>query len=107
MSDKPFKDLYSCMLDTLIPCFGETICYRPRSGGTFTIKAVFDRDAIQVDPSTEEVVASNLPKIGIKLAELPGRPEQGDRVDIEKESFYVTDSQEDGQGGASLLLHRM
>jgi hypothetical protein len=101
-----FKDLVCGLLDVAIPCFGESVCYRPKRGGAHTIEAVFDREAIQVDPDTEEIVASNNPRIGIKLSDIPNPPQQGDRVDIGQERFEVTDSQEDGQGGAALLLLR-
>ena len=59
------------------------------------------------DPDTEEIVASNVPMIGIKAANIPFDPEQGDKVRIGKRLFEVTDSQEDGQGGIRIILHRV
>lgn len=92
------------LLDTVIPCFGEDVCYRPQAGGAFTIKAVFDDDHIFSDPDTEELISTNNPRIGVKLLDLAFHPLQGDRVDIGRESFDVTDVQEDGQGGAEIHL---
>lgn len=102
-----FKELVGGLLSVAIPTFGQEIDYRPKRGGSFTIMAVFDRAFEQIDPDTEEVVASNIPMIGIKLADLPFKPDRLDEVRIEGERFEVTDSQEDGQGGATLALHRM
>ena len=63
-----FKELVGGLLDVAIPTFGETIDYRPNAGGSFSIEAVFDRSFEQIDPDTEEVIASNVPMLGIKLA---------------------------------------
>ena len=99
-----FKDLVDCALDVLIPCCGETICYRPSKGGVFTIPAVFDDDFLDVEVDSEEFVASQSPRVGIKLCNLPFEPTDKDHVSIGKRSFKVKDSQEDGQGGATLFL---
>jgi len=101
-----FKELVGGLLDVAIPTFGETIDYRPNAGGSFSIEAVFDRSFEQIDPDTEEVIASNVPMLGIKLANLPFSPDRGDEVRIGRERFQVIDSQEDGQGGARLILNR-
>lgn len=69
------------------------------------INAVFDRDYQAVDPDTERVISSNQPMIGVRLRDLPAKPCKGDHVVIGEEEFKVIDSQEDGQGGASLFLH--
>ena len=102
-----FPALYSCALDTILPCLGEDVFYRPRKGGSFEIKGIFDTQFVQVDPDTEEVVASNVPRVGIKLADIPFAPEQGDVLEIRNKRYKITDAQEDGLGGVSLLLHRV
>lgn len=107
MSLPYFKGLVNCLLDVAIPTMGETIRYFPKSGGDYTLKAVFDRNFIQVDPETQVEVASNLPAIGVNLNRMFEKPQQGDRVRIGDEWFRVTDSQEDGQGGATLMLQNI
>ena len=102
-----FKKLYS---DFVLPlttvCLGDKVIYRPKKGGTFDIYGVFDERFLQVDPDTEEVVASNIPNVGIRLKDIPFTPEQGDEVEVFDTKYLVTDSQEDGLGGSTLLLHR-
>jgi len=102
-----FKDLVGGLLDIAIPTFGEKVDYRPKRGGSFLIDAVFDEYFEQVDPNSEEIVASNVPMIGIKAANIPFAPDQGDEVRIGQRRFRVTDSQEDGQGGISVLMYEI
>ena len=101
-----FKDLYGGLLDVALPTMGETVCYRSKRGGVFTINAVFDENAIDIDPDTEEFVSSNNPRIGIKLSDLPVTPLENDRVDIGKLKFKVKEVREDGQGGAEIFLFK-
>lgn len=103
-----FKDKVSNLLGTAINVFGESIEYRPKNGGSFEIEGVLDQGFEQVDPDTETVVSTNLLKLGIRLKDLPVTPKQGDQViSLEDgKKFAVKDVQEDGQGGASLILHR-
>jgi hypothetical protein len=99
-----FKDLVGLLLDVNIPTFGEAVCYRPKKGGYFEIKAVFDEDFIDVDIDTEESVSTQAPRIGVKLATLPFDPTIDDKVSIGERKFKVKDCQEDGQGGATIFL---
>lgn len=104
-----FKDKVHRMLGHLIPAFGESVRYEPIDGGRYPILGVFDREFELIDPQTENVIASNRPALGIRLADLPQSPKEGDLVyiDATRECFRVTDSQEDGQGGATLIMHKV
>lgn len=101
-----FKCRVDKMLETIINATGETVEYRPVNGGSFEICAVFDNEAQLVDPDSEQLVSSNEPAIGIRLRDLPNFPKYNDIVVAEKETYRVIDIREDGQGGASLLLHK-
>lgn len=108
MSVTSFKSRVSSLLGIVIPATGEDVEYRPKSGGVIKIKAVFDSEFLEVDPDTEALVSSFSPRIGVRLSDLQGKPAKGDSVIIidSGKRFRVTDSQEDGQGGATLLLHK-
>ena len=104
-----FGDLVSDLLDKATSdCgFGEPVEYTyTRRKITKKINGIFDEVFEQVDPDTEVVVASNLLTLGIKLSTLPYPPEKFDRVKLRKVIYKVVDSQEDGQGGSELILHR-
>lgn len=104
----PFSKFYvDCVLPTITHCMGDDVVYKPKKGGTFTIRGIYDEKFEQIDADTEELIASNIPSLGINLADLPFPPEQGDEVRLyDGRCFLVTDSREDGLGGSTLLMHR-
>jgi len=101
-----FKDKVHDLLGIAIPTFGEAVTYRPKTGGSFQIQAVFDNEWQEVDPNSNVVVSSNAPRLGIRLRDFPSKPIQGDCLVAEGKTYQVVDVQEDGQGGASLFLHK-
>lgn len=104
-----FRDLTDKLLDHCLSVFEEKekVKYRPLSGGTFTIRGIFDETWKEVDPETEVILSSTQPNLGIKLNELGSiKPVTNDIVFVRDEEFRVTDVYEDGQGGATLFLHR-
>jgi len=102
-----FKAKYENALSVLTAGLGEQVEYRPSSGGRYNLNAVFDTEYTALDPDTEQVISTNLPRIGVKLKDLASEPLKGDKVYIEGREFEIYDSQEDGQGGATLFLHKV
>ena len=105
-----FRDLTSKVLDHCLSVFEEKekVKYRPLSGGTFTIRGIFDETWKEVDPETDVILSSTQPNLGIKLDELGSiKPLTNDTLIVRNEEFRVTDVLEDGQGGATLFLHRI
>lgn len=113
MSPTDFKDHANDILDCAKFAFGDhkthdkQVIYEPKRGGSFTIVGIFDNQFEQVDPNTEQVIADNQPTLGVKLDDLPYKPEKGDKVTIRKKKYRVIDSQEDGVAGATLFLHEV
>jgi len=87
--------------------FGETVKVYPKKGGVYKINAIFDNEYQSVDPETEKVLSVNQPALGINLNDLPVEIKQHDEVEIRGIRFKVIDKQEDGQGGATLMLHKV
>lgn len=107
MSDSKFEELGCCILDAAKFAFGDTVPaqYLPKSGGSFPLTGIFDNQFEQVDPDTEQVIASNQIIYGIKLKDLPFPVEKGDKLKMRNKIFIIHDSQEDGVAGAVLFLH--
>lgn len=110
MSKSFFEDLVCGLLRTATSdcAFGKPIRYQPLGQRRrIKLNAVFDSPFEQVDPDTEILIASNQISIGIKLEDLCGlKPKKGDMVFEGKDKYRVIDSQEDGQGGSQIFLHK-
>lgn len=87
--------------------FGEDVKFFPKSGGAFAIRAIFDNDYQVVDPGTEQVISANQPALGVNLNDLKGEIKIQDEVEVRGQRFRIVEKREDGQGGATLLLHRL
>lgn len=86
--------------------FGEEATFYPKTGKVFKRRAIFDNEYHTVDPDTERLVSTNQPALGINLNDFPVVPGKGDEVLVRGVRFLIVEKQEDGQGGATLLLHR-
>ena len=104
-----FKERANRALGIITKALGEEIEYRPRNrpGVRYKMNAVFDNNYEVVDPETNQVISSNAPRVGVRYSDLIDPPEKDDRVYIKGELFKVYDSQEDGQGGTVLYLHKL
>lgn len=87
--------------------FGKQVSYTlVGGGGTVSIDGIFEAQhvALRVGSGPESSMVA--PALGIRLADLPRKPAKGDFVTVDSVNYRVSDSQEDGQGGATLILHR-
>lgn len=103
-----FESLAKFAFDKIKVTLGINVTYIPKIGAPIEIQGVFDDRAQQVDPDTEIVVSSNVFTFGIKLADLPAKPQKGDKIVIKTITYIVIDSLEDGVPDAStvLVLHK-
>lgn len=103
-----WADMADRVLKTTIATFKTAGTYtRAADPGTpIAIDGVFDKPNRQVDPQTGAAVESVQPSFGIRLADLPAEPESGDGVTVNGVQYQVISVEEDGQGGAKLVLHR-
>lgn len=86
--------------------FGEPVMFYPAKGGAYEIRGIFDHEYVTVDPDTEQQISANQPALGVNLNDLPLDIEEGDLFKIRNLTYKVVDNREDGQGGATILLHR-
>ena len=104
MPPQDFEDLAKGAFDSIKCGLGIDVSYRPKLGGVFSIRGVFDDRAQEVDPDTEQPVSSNIFTLGIKLDDIPRAPVKGDRVIIKKQVYKVINALEDGVPDASVVL---
>lgn len=97
------------VLKKTISTFKTAATYTPADLSTpYSIDGVFNQAYQSTDPDTGVVVTSIHPIFGIRLADLTAAPVEGDQVTVTGYGTYkVLDSQRDGEGGATLTLHKI
>lgn len=98
-------ELTDALLKQTTATFGERVVYWPASEPSFEIRAVFDASFQMVDAGGA-MIQSTQPRLGVRLSEFAQEPREGDRVEVRGTIYDVIEYQPDGQGGASLMLHR-
>jgi hypothetical protein len=72
------------------------------------LDGVFSRQNQLVNPQTLGVgVDSNRPTYGIRRADLPAAPNEGDEVIVSAVTYQVIQVIEDGEGGIELVLNKV
>ena len=102
-----FRDHVDDILNCCTDNFGEAVTLYPCNGGVYKIRGIFDHDYVSVDADTEQLISANQPALGVNLNDVPVDIVDGDIFEIRNLRYRVTDNREDGQGGATLLLHRV
>lgn len=87
--------------------FGEDATYTPQGQGGVAISGAFDAQHQEVDVQTGVPVSTVGPVLGVRLADLPQAPAQGDQVTVRGVGYVVADIEPDGHGGALLRLHEV
>ena len=101
-----FRDRVDRILQKCTKTFGESIEYYPRNGGFYSICGIFDNDYESIDPETEQLISSNQPVLGVNLNDVDFEMKINDTLKVRNLTYKVYEVREDGQGGASLLLHK-
>lgn len=96
----------SKVLDLCKRALGRDATYLPAVGSPVSIRGVFGSTHVEVNVGQVAPMSSLAPSLGIKLSDLPLRPKKGDRVTVAGTTYRIIDSQEDGEGGALLILQR-
>ena len=94
------------VLGACMTTFGEPVVYTPQGGVPIEISGIYDDLYEAVDPSTQAIVTSEQPILGIKNNTLPQVPRQGDTLTVRGQTYAVKEVQKDGQGGSRLFLHK-
>lgn len=102
-----FRNRVDRVLKHSMATFGRDVTFYPKSGGVYKLRAIFDNDYEAVDPDTEQLISANQPALGVNLNDVSFEIKQGDRVLVDDVLFKIIDKREDGQGGATLLLHKV
>lgn len=84
--------------------FGEQATYIPATGSPYEIKGIFDSESLAVDPDTQAVVSVYQPRLGVRKADIPNGPKDGDQVTVREKTYRIIDSHDDSGGALELVL---
>jgi hypothetical protein len=101
-----WADTVDRALKTAIGAFKSSATYTRAlaPSSPIVLNGVFDVPHQSVDPQTGVPVQSTQPRFGIRLADLPAVPASGDQLVRAGVTYRVLEVEEDGQGGAELIL---
>lgn len=100
-------DWDAMVLSPLQGVFGEPVTYTTVTGQSLGITGVFDEAYRAVDGLGSSIYTSTAqPVLGIRAAELPFPPQQGDQITVQRDNatYSVADVHPDGHGAIKLLL---
>jgi len=89
--------------------FGQDILLEPKSGGSYTVRGVFRRTFVSVDPDTQQPVTSTSPLLVIQDTQMPSGepPAEGDVFTIEGTRWKVSAPPElEGEGTSRVYLRK-
>jgi hypothetical protein len=102
-----FDKLVNRVLGNSLRVFGEVVTFLPASGGGYHIRGIFRSSYKGIDAQTGLEVSTNRPVLDVRLADFLTKPTTNDKVVVGILSHRIYDIQEDGDGGASLILHKL
>ena len=102
-----FRDRVSRVINHGKKNFGEPCILYPKAGGEFPFTGIFDNQTQTVDPDTEQVISATQPTLGVNLFDFDFDIQEGDQVQVRNLRYKIIDPKPDGQGGATLFLHRL
>ena len=101
-----FSDLTDAVLSACNDAFGESVSYTPQGSSLVAITGIFNAESAELDPGTGIPVLSKIPTLGVKTSDIGGDPKIGDLVTVRSVNYKVRDFDLDGEGGATLRLHK-
>jgi len=101
-----FKALANKSLGICLTALGETVSYVP--GGVllnaYNLRAILDNVYDEADPNTGATITTEQPIAGVRRSDMQADPLPSDELHADGVKYRVEDSQEDGQGGITLML---
>lgn len=91
--------------------FGEAVQYRPQAGGGFFVSGIFDNAYHPSDDAGGSFglspvhVVNTTAILGVRLADFPTPPEQGDSLTVRGKAYAVQEVRDDSHGYAHLILN--
>jgi len=102
-----FDELMLGVVRQTISLMGTSADYTRLLGESYTVRGIFSGRFRQTITAEGGRFTTSLPTLGVVLSDFSIAPAQGDRFVIASLLYEVTEVQEDGYGGATLILREV
>ena len=104
-----FDDAYKIALTACLGTYGQAVTYTDSNAEVHDLEGIFSNAFEGVDPNSGYTVVSSLPNLGIKTADWPKLPEEGEQITIAAtgDQYIVRHAEDDGEGHAVVFLNRV
>ena len=97
-----WEELANQANEAVVNTLGRDVTYITVLGAERTIKGIVSKAYVQNRlGSTEEIK----PVCHVRMSDLEAEPAKGDSLEIGDQEYAIIDTQEDGEGGVTLVLH--
>jgi hypothetical protein len=100
-------DFEALTLSPIITTLGTAVTFTPNGDDPEELTGVFEKSYQAVTPDGGVVVQSTQPRLLIKLSDVSRLPAAADTFTVSGTDYEVIESQEDGQGGVLVYLHKV
>lgn len=73
-------------------------------GAPVVFQGIFDDEFEEFEPETGARITVSKPNLAVRLADLTDQVQENDKVTVASQNYVVAALQEDGEGGALLIL---
>ncbi len=100
-----WSELTSAADTAILNTLGEDILFTPSGQDEVEVRGIFNNAAVLVDQGVEVGDVKTRPTVFVKLSDLPSTPKQGDMFTVREVDYAIEETQEDGNGGALVVLY--
>lgn len=105
-------DFAALVLGPAMAVFGQPIMLTPTKSqpgvAAYAVRGIYASKPVEIqNPDTDMFHRGFQSQLGIRLAEYPIAPKQGDQIVMPQGAFEISDVVLDGQGGADLILQKL
>ena len=111
-------DLDGLVIGPCMAVFGEPVAYYGTGTVPTMVQGVYDEAYLPMQPLGSNVsglgplamgalpnITASTPVLGLRIADLPAPPQQGDQLSVRGQTFLVREPQDDGHGWVKLPLN--
>lgn len=102
-----FNDRVNMLLGACLSEFGSQVIFTDNTDQSHTLEGIYSDEYQGVDPESGFDIISSIPNLGIRVADWPKVPEEGEQIVHNGNTYRVRHPELDGEGGATIFLDKI